>query len=136
MGLVWNDSLKTGVTWQDDQHKELFDKINVLFDAMKRCEGKQEIIEMVGFLDGYVVKHFGYEEAAMKRTRYPDSAPHLEAHTAFKKMISSLRSGIDGGASTRHLVKAQSFLFEWFYNHVGKTDKALGEFLMKTDHAG
>jgi hemerythrin len=135
MGLIWEESMKTGVTWQDAQHEALFEKINGLFDAMKRCEGKQEIDEMVRFLEGYIAKHFGDEEAAMKRCRYPESDSHFEAHSRFKKMISDFKIGIEGGASTSQLVKAQIFLFDWYRNHVCKTDKELGEFLIKRDVA-
>ncbi len=135
MGLVWKESLKTGITWQDEQHRELFEKINEFFEAMKRCKGKQAIDETVHFLEGYIEKHFGDEEAAMKKFRYPEIDAHLEAHETFKKMISDLKSGIVEGASTRQLVLTQTFLFDWFRNHVCKTDKDLGDFLIKTDAA-
>lgn len=62
---IYDDSLSTGVRSIDDQHKELFDKINNLLAACREGKGKEEVAKVMKFLSDYVIDHFGTEEGYM-----------------------------------------------------------------------
>ena len=44
MGMNWDNNLATGINSIDNQHKELFDRINQLLLAMKEGKAKDENI--------------------------------------------------------------------------------------------
>lgn len=43
MAIEWTDELATGVNKIDNQHKELFKRINNLLDACNQGKGKDEV---------------------------------------------------------------------------------------------
>ena len=130
MAFEWRKDLETGIKWQDDQHRELFRRINSLLDSMSVGLGKEEVIKLYRFLDEYFVVHFETEEQAMHRYGYPDTLRHLEEHTRFIEEIKDLEKDAEGGGVTAGLViKTQRRVVDWFINHICEVDKAFGAFL-------
>ncbi len=130
MTINWTDDLRVGVDTIDNQHKELFNRINNLLDACVQGKGREEIKRTSDFLSDYVISHFGAEEKLMVRYKYPDYASHKERHEKFKKEFAELKMKIEKEATgllttlgTNHL------LIDWWLNHIGKVDKFLGAFL-------
>jgi hemerythrin len=89
--LVWTDDLLTGYKTIDDQHKELFKKVNALLEAMGQGKGKEQVAEVLGFLSDYVVSHFGTEEQLMQSRKYPGFLSHRLEHTAYTDKLKRLR---------------------------------------------
>lgn len=136
MALLWRKALETGVEWQDNQHKELFDRINRLMDAMLARKGKEEIVNLVKFLDSYVVTHFGAEEQAMARLQFPGRNSHITEHKSFKEQVAGIKKAIETGVSLAVVIETQHSAVDWLTNHIGVVDKELGRFILeKTDTA-
>jgi hemerythrin len=134
MAVEWTQDLATGVEWQDNQHKELFARINNLTEAMKAGRGRYEVGKVLKFLEDYVISHFGEEEKYMNILNYPDNIPHKMEHTKFKNIFSDLKKQIESSeesiASLSILtIKVNQALDDWLKNHIGKVDKSLGAFL-------
>jgi Hemerythrin len=62
MDLIWDKMWSVGVDKIDRQHKELFNRINLLVCSMKSAKGKEEMITTLNFLEEYVIRHFNDEE--------------------------------------------------------------------------
>ena len=73
MALQWTVALATSVGEIDDQHKELFDRVNSLLAAIGLNKGRQEMEQVIQFLTEYVVLHFGTEERYMQKFGYTNS---------------------------------------------------------------
>ncbi|MHB9035807.1 MAG: hemerythrin domain-containing protein, partial [Armatimonadota bacterium] len=58
MAVQWTPDLAVGVREIDDQHRELFKRVNDLLEAMSKGKGRDEIAKVVAFLGNYVVTHF------------------------------------------------------------------------------
>ncbi|MDR2591104.1 MAG: hemerythrin domain-containing protein, partial [Oscillospiraceae bacterium] len=96
---MWRESLCVGVDIIDNQHKQLFKKIEELLLEVnnKSVRNKVECIATIIFLKDYVVKHFADEEACMKSINYEDFEYHKALHEKFittvaqheKKMLAS-----------------------------------------------
>lgn len=127
--MQWTNNLSTGVDWQDREHMELFNRINKLLEAMTQGKGKAELLNTVSFLDSYVVKHFGKEEEAMTKYRYPEAIIHKGQHDFFVKDISRLKTELGKGATLNLVVEAQMRLGDWLKTHIGSTDQKLAGFL-------
>lgn len=134
MAIEWSNALSTGIEWQDKQHKELFNRINSLLDAMTVGLGKEEVLRLFNFLDEYFIVHFEVEEQAMHRYNYPDVIEHLEAHTDFIDRVGKLREKAETeGISTNLVIKVQREVVDWLINHIGEIDQKLAAFIKKTD---
>lgn len=130
MAIEWTKDLATGVDEIDDQHKELFKRINRLLDACHQGRGKEEIDDLMRFLSDYVVDHFGTEERLMDRYDYPESLSHRSQHENFKERFSDLREDLlRSGERLVTIIGTNQLLGDWWINHIGKVDKALGAFL-------
>ncbi|MBE3518935.1 MAG: hemerythrin family protein [Firmicutes bacterium] len=128
--LAWTKDLATGIGVIDDQHKELFKRVNDLLSAMKQGKGKEQLAGLLGFLADYVVTHFGTEEKFMQAHDYPQSLGHKAEHMSFVRNLSDLRKRFDQeGPGSLLAIESQRLLVDWWYNHIGKSDKALGAFL-------
>lgn len=57
MILNWDNSFSVGEKNIDNQHKELFYRLNKLLEAMKQGKGKSEVINTLDFLEEYVIRH-------------------------------------------------------------------------------
>ena len=71
MSLQWTKALSVGISEIDDQHKELFGRINKMLNIIVESSEIDETGKVIDFLDEYVVSHFATEEGLMKRFDYP-----------------------------------------------------------------
>ena len=83
MAITWTEDLETGILEIDKQHQELFKHIDRLLEACKHGAGRDKVQEVVKFLEGYVVFHFGSEEKLMDQYNYPQTKEHKQAHAWF-----------------------------------------------------
>lgn len=128
MPLVWNDSLLTGISTIDNQHKELFRRINELLDYAGKS--KEKIQEITNFLQSYIVNHFLTEERLMEKNNYPDYSSHKSAHNKYSQDFKALKDNIDReGVNINLTVKMNNLLIDWWINHINKVDKKMAEFL-------
>ena len=133
MAGLWTKTLETGLKWQDDQHRELFRRIEALIDAINMGLGRDEVLKLFSFLDEYFVVHFEAEERAMDRYDYPEAAEHLAEHTRFIGDIERLEKEAAGGVSTSLVVKTREEVSNWLVEHIGRVDRKLAEFLKKAE---
>jgi len=130
MAIVWTNELATGSEEIDNQHRELFRKINHLFEACRQGKGKEEVRRTIQFLDDYVVSHFSTEESYMKRLNYPGYAVHKAQHLAFTGNFLELKRRLEEeGPGVFLVINTNQIIVEWLVNHIRKVDKELGAFL-------
>jgi len=132
MGIEWTPRLAVGVESIDSQHRELFDRVNRLLAAMESQQGEVEVKRLVAFLGDYVVSHFGAEERLMQQHGYPDFPAHQRIHAEFVKELGKLRGELEKqGPSAALAIQLNRRVCDWLLDHVGRTDRAVGAFLMK-----
>ena len=126
MALQWNESMTTGVSVLDAQHKELIAGVNRLVEAMSRGAGKDELGKTLDFLGGYAVKHFAQEEAEMDAHHCPAAQANKLAHQRFLQVFTALRDEVKrDGASTTMVLRVQRELSNWLVGHFGQIDTQL-----------
>ena len=133
--MQWTDDMTVGVKKIDDQHKELFEKINDLVDAIRQHTCKYKISDVVKFLDDYIVFHFGEEEKYMQQHKYPGYPQHKAQHKLFmenfhelKKELPKLEGGKKPGSYDLSM-ETNQVVVDWILDHIASVDKELGEFL-------
>jgi hemerythrin len=127
--VEWSDALSVGVTEIDDQHKELIKMLNKLNTAIHGGWGKETRREVINQLVEYTRVHFTTEESVMSIAGYPDVEAHKKKHhdliLKVKDYVSKYEKNPD--ASSYDLL---FFLKQWLTEHIIKSDKALGDYLL------
>lgn len=130
MALKWDDTLSVGIAEIDNQHQELFNRINSLSDAYKKGAVKEEIARVMRFLTDYIIGHFIMEENYMTEYDYPLFTAHKTQHEEFIKACSDLKSRFQedsGGMGV--MAGTAELLGDWWINHINEVDMELGRFL-------
>lgn len=130
MAIEWTQDLAVGSLEIDNQHKELFKMINQMLEACNQGKGKEVLDELIGFLEKYVVTHFGTEERLMREFNYPDYTSHKNHHEQFIKNFMELKNEMaTTGPGTHIVVMTNRVVVNWLNSHIRNVDKLLGAFL-------
>jgi hemerythrin len=129
MALQWTSTLSVGVPEIDEQHRELFRRIDRLLDAMLH-QDRSEAGRMIDFLRGFVVEHFAAEERLMVEVTYPDAEQHVREHRTFASTLADLDAEFAAHGATASVVfKLEKQVVGWLADHVYFTDVALGRYV-------
>ena len=71
MYINWDLTLDIGIDSIDNQHKELFNRLDQLLSSIDEGRSNDEVIKTLDFLEEYVVKHFNEEEEIQNKINYP-----------------------------------------------------------------
>ncbi|MBL0063105.1 MAG: hemerythrin family protein [bacterium] len=126
MSLVWRSQMSTGLIWQDEQHKEIFRRIDMLLEAIELNKGASVVKELITFLKSYSLKHFADEEAYMDSHGCRTCVRHKECHEEFKTHLNEIITLYEHqGASTMVVLRLQTWLRDWLISHIISMDKEM-----------
>jgi len=130
--VQWDDSYSIGVDKVDNQHKELFKRLNDLILANKSDKGRDEVKKILGFLADYTVKHFEDEEELQRESGYPDYELHKEIHDNFVQDVVELKEKLEAGrVDAATMMKFNKKVTKWLINHVKGIDQEVGKHINK-----
>ncbi len=126
--ICWNEGLCVGVTTIDDQHRQLTDMINELYQAYAAGNDHAITGRIVTALADYVAAHFGAEEALMIQSAYPDIEAHKAEHREFlDKTIGFLVASAEGREELS--TDVLDYLTDWWLKHISGTDVRMANHL-------
>ena len=135
MYLNWDFALEIGIESIDNQHKELFNRIDKLLTSIDEGKLNEEVIKTLDFLEEYVVKHFNEGRTNPKGRNYPLLNIQHKEHEEFKSNLKEFRSIFETqGTSALLATNLQEKLVNWFKNHIMNLDKDLGDFLIENGY--
>jgi hemerythrin len=130
--IPWDDQYSIGVPMVDEQHRQLLDLANALYETCR--EGSTSARD--GFKSAarataeYIRTHFLAEEQIMDRVGYSDAAAHRAEHKEFiKTFLGEVKAFEEGKPFVSHAFA--NFLKEWVLRHIAMTDKKMGAHLVK-----
>lgn len=129
--IEWTDKISVGIQEIDEQHKQLVDLINQLYEAMTLGTDKLTIAKQVlDELERYTVIHFAVEECLFRIFDYPDYAAHCELHKELCSQVREINLKVQSG---ERLITPELlfFLRKWITNHIMVEDKKYEPFLLK-----
>ena len=134
MSIQWTSNLATGVTEIDNQHREIFNRVNRLSEACSEGRGKEEVMRLLLFLQDYVMEHFAAEEKLQVQSGYPGYAMHRSQHTRFIADITRLATAFKtDGATLSLVIMTNKTLTAWLVQHIGKSDMELADHLREQE---
>lgn len=130
MGIKFTDDLRLGIASIDDQHEELFRRVNALVEAVGPAQSREQIAEALAYLEQYVLRHFHDEEQLMAELEYPLIKKQQRDHARFLELFEQFKSTFESGDAARSLTSDMQFrLTGWLVNHVCGADRDLAEFV-------
>jgi hemerythrin len=127
---AWTKDLETGNATVDDQHKQLIDALNALFDAYKTGKGVGEVEKTMDFLVEYTIKHFDYEEEIQAKYDYPDYPNHKQIHADFKKAATGMRQELTNEGPTEAFIsRVYTTVARWVVDHIKGEDIKMAEYI-------
>lgn len=131
--MKWTEDLSVGIKTIDEQHMELFYRINKLVEAIKQHRCKDEIDGTLKFLDDYARFHFSEEERRMEESGYQGLAEHKKHHATYLANIEDLKREAAlprvKGSSYDLSVTTNQVIVDWIVDHIMKLDRAFGVFI-------
>lgn len=114
----------TTVAVCDDQHKELFDRVNTLNDAVSKGS-RDEIGSSLDDLISYVVEHFETEERLMEERGYEGLDAHRIEHSQLVETCADLQKKFHAGNADIE-DETMTFIKNWLDHHIPVIDKSYG----------
>jgi hemerythrin len=129
--IVITSELLTHVPLIDEQHQELFNRINAAAAVGNMAKVRQEALETLDFLGKYIVKHFTEEEELMLKSGYPSREWHHTWHQGYiAKFDSMQKEFMQNGASQEYMEILQKFIMDWIVKHIMHVDVELGKHII------
>jgi len=134
MAYLWNSTLETGHKKIDEQHRQLFNKLNDINAAFRNGKGAEEIFTTLAFLTEYTVMHFATEEELMEKNDYPDYAVHKKNHDDFKATAGELTQKLrKDGPSEDFIVDVTAVIGDWLISHIRIDDIKMASYVLSND---
>ena len=123
--LKWSTSHAVFVTEMDDEHKEIFEALVALKEALS---GQAPVSDAGQAVLRRMEDHFAHEERLMRASRYYSYRWHKQKHEHALRMVSAYvhRLGQGEAEAGRELTE---FLRSWLYDHTRLPDTMLGAYL-------
>lgn len=128
MAALWKDEYKVGIEKIDEQHRQLFDKIEQLLEIAKsgdKRSNQQKCMEIIDFLVDYTVFHFNTEEALQRERKYVSYAQHVKIHTEFKNTVQAYKELLGKDFTAKTLKSFIGTMLAWLVNHVCVCDRKI-----------
>ncbi|MBI5306626.1 hemerythrin family protein [Candidatus Wolfebacteria bacterium] len=127
MSLInWENSYSVGVNEIDVQHKNLFNLINSLYDAMNQSKETNILNSVMKNLIDYADYHFKTEEKYFDQFNYEKKEIHKEQHKVYQEKISQFVKKME---NEKNIIAFDilDFLEDWWLQHINKSDKEYAE---------
>lgn len=119
--MQWDSSLDVGVGAMNDEHKQILDAMNRIYDATEAGRSGDEINRLVERLGAVCVRHFTDEEAYMASIGYPGLRNHKLIHQdlleRYGRHSAEIRAA--GGRADHRFFH---FLRHWLQSHIKGID--------------
>ncbi len=136
MTIAWDPTLVVGIPEIDEQHQELFRRLDALVESIRGGRSRDEVGHTLAFLREYARSHFAAEEALMAAQGYPALPDHRAEHEAFAAELVTLDAERQrDGATASLIIRVNTQLTGWLRSHIYRTDRALVSWLQALPRA-
>lgn len=118
----WCQEYRVGVAELDEQHRQLFQRIASIGDAVAARASSRELTSQLQALEAYTLVHFETEQRLMKAHGYPIYHDHFEKHRRLAVALDRFSHRIGTGDwPPRH--ELMEFLRDWLLRHTLLEDR-------------
>jgi hemerythrin len=113
----------TNVDFADNEHKNVFENLNILYDLKIEGAGRPEITEQTDIVLSIVAAHFAHEEQEMQAKNFVGYERHKAEHDDLITTCIAMETKIKAGELelTERLCQ---LIKRWFDSHIPEYDRA------------
>lgn len=139
--MLWRDKYELGVSIVDEQHKELFERVQTFMQILRSPASWEDKVERVNetleFMKVYVVEHFRDEEEYQKRIEYPGYEAHKKIHGDMVNYVVQFSDEYEkSGCNEQLMQQFAGKLLAWLINHVASEDQRIADYAIEKGVAG
>lgn len=136
--MFWKDKYEVGVELIDNQHKELFGRVEDFLKVVRSTtlgeEKDKKVNETMEFMKAYVVEHFRDEEEYQLKIGYPDYEKHKQIHDNMVSFVLEVSEEYEkSGYNDALIQKFAGRLLTWLINHVAAEDQKIADYAAKKE---
>ncbi|MDC7232736.1 MAG: bacteriohemerythrin [Spirochaetales bacterium] len=137
VGIDWSDLLSVGISKMDDEHKELFTRINNLLVGLLGMDDDHDVATLVSRINEYIEYHFRDEEKMLASYNYPELEEHKKLHAIYEHEFDLIEQRLKAGEFDANLlIEIQDKIINWLLDHIARVDKKYGVYIDKVNKAG
>jgi hemerythrin len=118
----------TNVSFADEEHKTLFDKLNSVYDLAIGGADRAAVGEKLDDLIAYVVEHFAHEEKEMQAKGFAGYEAHKAQHDALVGICAGLKTKFHAGEA-EVTEEVGQMVKGWLDSHIPNFDMAYADAL-------
>ena len=127
--ITWTEAAHgTKVGFIDNEHKELFDLLNKVYDDATSGAARSQVGNSLDALITFVVDHFAHEEKEMIAANYAGYDRHKGEHTKFIDTCAGLQKAFHAG-DAEVTDEVGQMVKGWLDSHIPTFDAATAETL-------
>ena len=131
--MLWKEKYELGVPLIDEQHKELFKRVESFMQVLRMASSWEDKVEKVNetldFMNTYVVEHFRDEEAFQQEIGYPGEEEHKKVHADMVNYVIAVTAEYKNSGYDEQLIqKFAGKLMAWLINHVASEDQRIAAY--------
>lgn len=120
--IDWEEKYCVGFPEIDNQHKELVNIINKLYNSILSNITVEKLKDILTKMDNYVDFHFSFEEDLFKKHNYNNTTKHINEHKRFQEKIREFAEKLTKGEN-EIAIEILSYLRFWLVKHIMFEDK-------------
>jgi len=125
--LDWKDEYALGIRPLDFEHRDLFERINDLYDSCARNDEPDNVYDCLGHLHARLSAHFALEEKVMREAKNPHYAAHKAEHDRFLDEVTEAVATFGTGAGEKNIDTFARQIRDWIVEHITTFDRQLIE---------
>jgi hemerythrin len=118
----------TNVSFADNEHKDVFANLNILYDLRTEGGGNPEISEQITVLLDIVAAHFAHEESEMVAKSFMGYERHRVEHQELLDTCIQMQQKIEAG-ELELTERICQLIKRWFDSHIPEYDRAYAKAL-------
>lgn len=131
--MFWKDTYLLGVGLIDEQHRELFNRVEAFLKILRAPVAWEDRVggvnETLDFMKSYVVTHFHEEEAYQRKIGYPGYEKHKAIHEGMVAYVVQVSQEYEtAGFDEKSIQQFGGKLLAWLINHVAAEDQQISRF--------
>ncbi len=120
--VLWNEKYNTGISEIDEQHKELVQILNDLYESFIDRTISEKLMKVVQRMKAYTEFHFGVEEKYFNEFNFTGANEHIAEHQIFVQKVNTFQVDVKQGKVTASF-QLINFLRSWLIEHINGTDR-------------
>jgi hemerythrin len=126
--ITWTENqFGCKVNYVDDEHKDIFAGLNVLYDTADNASDHAEIVTAFEAVLGAVVDHFVHEEEDMKKAGFSGYQPHKDEHDQLLGMCQELFHAFKDEQDNGIVIELGGLIKMWLESHIPTFDFAYAD---------